>query len=45
LVYFGNFFTPPLSFSMFHVHNFFKRPMEVIRNESYLLIYPIEGVA
>jgi hypothetical protein len=41
----GNFFTPPLPFSMFHVNNLFKRPMEVVRDESYLLIYSIEGVA
>lgn len=45
LIDFGNLFTPPLPFSMFHVHNFFKRPVEMICNESYLLVDSVEGVA
>jgi hypothetical protein len=40
-----NFGDPPPPFVVLHIHDFRAAPVKVIRDEGYLLVQPIEGVA
>lgn len=44
-MYSGNFLDPSLPFPVLKVHDLGVGPMEVIGDEGYLLVQPVEGVA